>query len=146
MENINWYLFFKSLHTISFVAWMAGMFYLPRLYVYHCRAIPNGELDTTLQIMELKLLRVIINPAMILTFIFGVCLIYQIGWASLSGWFHAKLTLVLLLTAFHIMLSRYRKDFENKKNTHSERFFRIINEVPTIILIGIVFLAILKPF
>lgn len=146
MENINWYLFFKSMHIISFTAWMAGMFYLPRLYVYHCRAIEKGELDTTLQIMERKLLRVIINPAMILTFIFGICLIYQIGWDALTGWFHAKLTLVILLIAFHIMLSRYRKDFEHNRNKHSERFFRIINEAPTFLLIGIVFLAVFKPF
>ena len=134
------------MHIISFVAWMAGMFYLPRLYVYHCRAIQNGELDETLQIMERKLLRIIINPSMILTFIFGICLIYQIGLDSLTGWFHAKITLVLILTIFHAMLSRYRKDFVNKRNAHSERFFRIINEVPTFLLIGIVFLAVFKPF
>lgn len=138
------YLVIKSLHIISVIAWMAGMFYLPRLFVYHTRAVKGGELDETLKIMERKLLRIIINPAMILTFIFGFWLIHFTGFSS--GWLHAKLTLVILLSAFHGFLSKCRKNFEKGQNKYSEKFYRIINEVPTVIMIAIVFLVILKPF
>lgn len=138
------YLIIKSLHIISVIAWMAGMFYLPRLFVYHTKAIKGGELDETLKIMERKLLRIIINPAMILSFIFGFWLIYYIGFSG--GWLHAKLFLVILLSAFHGFLSRWRKDFEKGENKKSEKFYRIINEVPTLLVIGIVFLVVLKPF
>lgn len=120
------------------------MFYLPRLFVYHTKAVVGGELDLTLKIMERKLLRIIINPAMILSFIFGGWLIYFIGFSG--GWLHAKLFLVVLLSAFHGFLAKCRKDFEKGQNKHSEKFYRIINEVPTVIMIAIVFLVILKPF
>lgn len=138
------YLIIKSLHIISVIAWMAGMFYLPRLFVYHTGAQKGGELDETLKIMERKLLRIIINPAMILTFIFGFWLIYYIGFSG--GWLHAKIFLVLVLAGFHGFLAKCRKDFEKGENKRTEKFYRIINEVPTLLAIIIVFLVVLKPF
>ncbi len=142
MENL--YLIIKSLHIIFVIAWMCGMLYLPRLFVYHSKATQGGELDKTLQIMERKLLRIIINPAMILSFIFGFWLIHFIGFSG--GWLHLKIVLALTLIGFHIFLSKRRKDFESGKNKHSEKFYRIINELPTLLMIAIVFLVVLKPF
>jgi putative membrane protein len=142
MENL--YPIIKSLHIIFVIAWMCGMLYLPRLFVYHSKAQKGGELDKTLQIMERKLLRIIINPAMILSFIFGFWLIHFIGFSG--GWLHLKITLVLILAGFHGFLSRWRKDFAAGQNKHSEKFYRIINEVPTLLMIAIVFLVVLKPF
>lgn len=139
----------KALHIISFVSWMAAMFYLPRLYVYHTTASKGGELDETLKIMERKLLRYIATPAMIATLVFGVVLAVQGNWfnpANGGGWLHAKLGLVLLLAGFHGACAKWRKDFAAGQNTKSEKFFRVANEVPTILLIGIVLLAVLKPF
>ncbi|MCE3231857.1 MAG: coproporphyrinogen oxidase [Rickettsiaceae bacterium] len=143
MEN---YLLIKSLHLISIIAWMAGMLYLPRLYVYHTSAKSGGELDETLKIMERRLLRFIINPAMILTIIFGIILVTIVGKEGLGGWFHAKFLLVIVMFAVHGMLAKYRKDFEKGQNKHSAKFYRILNEVPTVLLIIIVFLAVMKPF
>jgi protoporphyrinogen IX oxidase len=142
MENT--YLIIKSLHIIFVIAWMCGLFYLPRLFVYHSKAEQGGELDKTLQIMERKLLRIIMNPAMILSFIFGFWLIHYIGFSG--GWLHAKITLVLFLAGFHGFLAKCRKDFVSGKNKHSEKFYRIANEAPTLLMIAIVFLVILKPF
>lgn len=139
------YLLAKALHIISFTAWMAGMFYLPRLFVYHADAAPGGELSETLKVMERRLLRIIINPAMILTFGFGMWLMMMTqAWEY--GWFHAKLTLLVLLTAFHGFCARWRKQFERDANTHSAKFYRRVNELPTLLLIGIVLLVVLKPF
>lgn len=140
---VNLYLIVKSLHIISVISWMCGMLYLPRLFVYHTKAKPGGELDQTLQTMERKLLRIIINPAMIASFIFGVWLISIVGFSGI--WLHIKLTLVLILSGFHGFLAKCRKDFEKGINKRSEKFYRIINEVPSILMIAIVFLAILKP-
>ena len=142
MENL--YPIIKSLHIIFVIAWMCGMLYLPRLFVYHTNAKIGGELDKTLQIMEKKLLRIIINPAMILSFIFGSWLIHLVG--ITGGWLHLKITLVLVLAGFSGFLSRWRKNFELGKNKHSEKFYRIINEVPALLMIIIVFLVVLKPF
>ncbi len=139
------YLVVRSLHIISFTMWMAGMFYLPRLYVYHCAAKVGGELDTTLQLMERRLLRYIVNPAMILTFIFGIWLANMTeAWSG--GWFHAKMLLLAAMATFHGMLARWRKYFASGTNKNTARFYRWVNEIPTILLIGIVFLAVLKPF
>ncbi|MFT6220588.1 MAG: putative membrane protein [Myxococcota bacterium] len=124
---------------------MAGILYLPRLFVYHTGAKIGSELDKTLQIMEMKLLRIIINPSMILSFIFGIWLIYFIGFSS-GGWLHAKITLVLILAGFHGFLSKCRKNFAAGSNKKSEKFYRIINEVPAVLMVVIVFLVILKPF
>ena len=142
MENI--YPIIKSLHIIFVIAWMCGMLYLPRLFVYHTNAKIGGELDKTLQIMEKKLLRIIINPAMILSFVFGCWLIHLVGIEG--GWLHLKITLVLALAGFNGFLSRWRKNFELGKNIHSQKFYRIINEVPAVLMVVIVFLVILKPF
>ena len=144
--NADTYLLLKALHIISFTAWMAGMFYLPRLFVYHVDAPKGGELSETLKVIERKLLRFIINPAMILTLIFGMWLVVITqAWAT-GGWFHAKATLLVLLFGFHGMCARWRKDFAKDANTKSAKFYCWANEVPTLLLIGIVLLAVLKPF
>lgn len=143
---MNEYLIIKTLHIISFTAWMAGMFYLPRLYVYHTQAAPGGESDKMLQVMERKLLRMIINPAMIATFVFGVWMITLSPDLMKMGWLHAKFTAVFLMVGFHGFLAKTRKDFVNGTNTRSEKFYRVINEIPTILLMIIVGLAVIKPF
>ena len=142
MDNI--YVIIKSLHIISIIAWMSGLLYLPRLFVYHSRAYIGGELDKTLQIMERKLLQIIMNPAMIFSFIFGFWLIYLVGFSG--GWLHIKILLVLILSSFHGFLAKCSKNFANGNNKHSEKFYRIINEVPTILMIIIVFLVVVQPF
>jgi len=141
------YLWVKALHIISVISWMAGMLYLPRLFVYHVDAKPGGELSETLKIMERRLLRFIINPAMIATWIFGIWLVTILGWEALKheGWFHAKFTLVLLLSGYHGFLARWRKQFERGTNTHSAKFYRVMNEVPTLLMIGIVILVVVRP-
>jgi putative membrane protein len=143
------YLLIKSLHIISVIAWMAGMLYLPRLFVYHVSAVPGAELDQTLKIMERRLLRFIINPAMILSLIFGVILVYitKVWNAQISGyWFHAKVGLLVFMFVAHGFMARYRKDFERGQNKHSVRFYKILNEIPTLLMILIIFLAVMKPF
>lgn len=142
------YLYVKAFHVIAMVAWMAGMFYLPRLYVYHVGAPAGSQLSETLKIMESRLLRAIINPAMILTWLLGLILIFGFNVIDLrtSGWLHAKITLVVLLTVFHVFLARWRKDFAADRNTRSDRFYRIANEVPTVLLVLIVILVVVKPF
>ena len=147
--NADLYLSLKALHIISFTAWMAGLFYLPRLYVYHAKAAKGGELSETLKVMERKLLRYIMNPAMIATFIFGIWLIVITGYGApdtQSGWLHTKIFLVLLMAGFHGACAKWRKQFLNDANTHSEKFYRWANELPTILMIAIIFLAVLKPF
>lgn len=140
------YLVIKALHIISFTAWMAGMFYLPRLYVYHTQVARGSETDLMFQTMERKLLRFIINPAMIATFIFGIWMISENSGVMKMGWMHVKLTMLFLLTGFHGYLARIRKNFISGNNIRSEKFYRIINEIPTILLIIIVCLAVIKPF
>lgn len=138
------YLYIKAFHIIAMVAWMAGMFYLPRLFVYHSETDAQNMRDT-FKIMERRLLRIIINPAMILTFIFGIWMIILNPTWMEQGWMHAKLTLVILLTAYHGWLARLRKQFERDENKHSSKFYRILNEVPTLFLIAIVILVVVKP-
>jgi putative membrane protein len=145
----KYYLLIESLHVIAVISWMAGMLYLPRLFVYHVDAKPGGELDTTLKIMERRLLRLIINPAMIAALILGIMLAYitQVWKAEVSGyWFHAKLGLLILMFAVHGFMSRCRKNFAKGENKRSKRFYKILNEVPTALMVGIVFLVIMKPF
>lgn len=142
----NYYLWFKSIHLISAICWMAGLLYLPRIYVYHTRVKVGSETDKTFQIMELKLLRFIMNPAMISTFIFGLINAYIYGFAALDAWFHVKMFAVLILVIFHGLLARWRKDFANGKNFHSEKFYRIVNEIPAICMIVAVIMVIVKPF
>ena len=140
------YLVFKALHLIAMVAFFAGAFYLPRLYVYHTRAVVGSELDTTFQEMERKLLKVIINPALIALWLFGILMIVWNPDLMSQGWLHAKLLLVVLLTVFHVFLARWRKGFVKGTNQHSERFFRLVNEVPTVLLVLIIVLAVFRPF
>jgi protoporphyrinogen IX oxidase len=139
------YEWLKALHIISVIAWMAGMLYLPRLFVYHCSAPVGSELSETFKVMERRLLRAIINPAMIATWVFGLWLAWRGGWAF-AIWFQAKFVLVIVLSGVHGMLSRYVRDFAADRNRHPEKFYRIINEVPTILMIAIVLLVVIKPF
>lgn len=136
----------KALHIISVISWMAGMFYLPRLFIYHCDADVGSEKSETFKIMERRLLRAIINPAMIASFLFGGALLATPGvidWAS--WWIYVKLILILVLSGIHGLFSRWRKSFEVDKNTLSTTTFRIANEVPTVLMIAIVILVVVKP-
>jgi putative membrane protein len=142
---ISYYPWVKSLHIISIIAWMAGMLYLPRLYIYHCDAPPGSDKSETFKIMERRLLRAIINPAMIASFVFGIALLLTPGIVDWSAWWiYVKLALVLAMTAAHGVFSRWRKDFESDSNTRPARTFRIANEVPTLLMIVIVFLVVIK--
>jgi putative membrane protein len=142
------YNYVKAFHVIAIIAWMAGMLYLPRLYVYHVGAAAGSELSETLKLMEHRLLRFIVNPAMIISWLLGLILIFGYGVIDLrtAGWLHVKLTAVVLLTVLHILLARWRKDFAADRNTRSAGFYRVINEVPTVLLIIIVIMAVVKPF
>ncbi len=144
MEDIELYEVLKVLHLVAVISWMAGLLYLPRIFVYHCNAKAGSELDQTLQIMEKKLLRFIMNPAMIIVFILGFALAYNIGFEFI--WLHIKITLALILAGYHGFLAKCRKNFANHKNKHSQKFYRIINEIPIIIATFIIFLVIIKPF
>jgi putative membrane protein len=140
----------KAFHIIAVVAWMAGMLYLPRLFVYHCTAEKGSVQSETFKLMERRLLRAIINPAMIAAVVLGMWLGWlgpdsRYGWFS-SGWLQAKIVLVLALLALHGMCTRWVKDFAADDNRHTAIFYRIINEVPTVLLIAIVVLAVVKPF
>jgi putative membrane protein len=144
------YQWIKAFHIIAVIAWMAGMLYLPRLFVYHCAADKGSAQSETFKVMERRLLRGIINPAMVATWGLGLWLAWlgpdsRYGWFA-SGWLDAKLVLVLALSALHGLLARWRKDFAVDNNRHSQRFYRIINEVPAILMVGIVILAVVKPF
>jgi len=138
----NWLL---ALHIIAVIAWMAGMLYLPRLYVYHACATKGSELSETFKVMERRLLRGIINPAMIAAWILGLTLAWQ-GDHWREGWFHAKLLWLVGMQVMHAALARWRRAFANDANIHSDRFYRFMNEVPTVIMIVIVILAVVKPF
>ncbi|MBP7189877.1 MAG: protoporphyrinogen oxidase HemJ [Rickettsiaceae bacterium] len=142
----KYYEWFKALHIIFVISWMAGMFYMPRLFVYHTRAQIGSDMDKTFQIMERKLLRIIINPAMIASAVFGLLNAYIYGFAILGIWFHLKMVAVAGLFAFHGFLAYQRKVFERGENKYSEKFYRIINEVPTILMIICVIMVVLKPF
>jgi putative membrane protein len=144
-KNFRMYEWAKALHVIAVISWMAGMLYLPRLFVYHCDAEIGSKQSETFKVMERRLLKAIINPAMIVTWILGLYLAWTGHWFS-SGWFHAKLTLVLLMSGVHGFLSARVRDFAQDKNTRTSKFYRIINEVPTILMILIVILVIVKPF
>ena len=137
------YLIFKALHLIAMVAWFAGLFYLPRLFVYH---VERPEAAPTLTIMEHKLAVYIMRPAAAVTFICGIALILINPAVLEMGWLHAKLALVLLLVTYHATLEIHRAKLKTGRNTKSGRFFRMYNEIPTLLLIIIVFLAVLKPF
>ncbi|WP_458792112.1 protoporphyrinogen oxidase HemJ [Yoonia sp. MH D7] len=141
------YPWIKSLHIMAVISWMAGMFYLPRLFVYHAeRATVGSELDATFQIMEKKLLRVIINPSMIVTWICGLIMIWQGAFDFSSAWSWIKLIAVVLMSAFHGWLSTRRKEFARGTNTRTGRTYRIANEVPTVLMLIIVIMVVVRPF
>ena len=122
----NYYEWFKALHVIAVIAWMAGMFYLPRLFVYHTQAEVGSEMDRTFQVMERKLLRLIMNPAMIASITLGLINAQIYGFQALGLWFHIKMLAVILLVIFHGLFARWRKAFAEGRNVHSEKFFRLI--------------------
>jgi protoporphyrinogen IX oxidase len=137
----------KAFHVIAMVAWMAGMLYLPRLYVYHCETVPGSVESERFKVMERRLLKQIINPAMIATWTFGVLMVLTPGVIDWGWhWWQVKLTAVILLSGFHGMLSRWRRDFLVDRNTRPQRFYRIANEVPTLLLVIIVVMVIVRPF
>ena len=142
-ENFLW---IKALHVISVIAWMAGLFYLPRLFVYHARVPAGSEMSETFKVMESKLLRIIMNPAMIASWLFaiGMIVVRPDYWSA--GWFHAKLLLVVLLTVMHMVMASWRRVFAEDRNTRSHVFYRYANEVPTLLMIAIVILAVVEPF
>ncbi len=139
------YPWLKAFHIIAVIAWMAGMLYLPRLFVYHCEAAVGTPEYERFKLMERKLMRVIINPSMIAVWVLGLALAYTLN-AWWETWFLLKLLLVLVLSGFHGMFSRWRRDFENGVNAKSQRFFRIVNEVPAVLMALIVILVVVKPF
>ena len=140
-------LWIKALHIVAMVAWMSGLFYLPRLYVYHCQVAPGSAEGERFKVMERRLLKQIMNPAMIVTWIAGLLMAGIPGVVDMHAlWFPVKLVLVLLMTGFHGACSRWRRDFLNDRNRRPEKFYRIANEVPTLLLIAIVVLVIVKPF
>lgn len=139
------YPWIKAAHVIAVISWMAGMLYLPRLFVYHAEAAPGSELSETLKVMERRLLRIIVNPAMVVTWVLGLWLAWQGGLFS-AGWLHAKLALVFILSGVHGYYSAAVRRFGEDSNTVSSRTWRIWNEVPAMLMIGIVILVIVKPF
>lgn len=144
---LPYYSWIKALHIISVISWMAGMFYLPRLFVYHAeRAEVGSELDLTFQVMEQKLLRLIINPAMIATWVFGLTMVALGGFDFSAVWTWVKLVCVLLMSGMHGWLSARRKEFKSGTNTRSGRSYRLANEVPTVLMIVIVIAVVVRPF
>jgi putative membrane protein len=141
-----YYLWIKALHIVSVIAWMAGLLYLPRLYVYHADTKPGSELSEKFKIMERRLLRGIVNPSMVAVFVFGILLAGILGSEVAAEWFYLKIALVLVLAALHGQMARWRKEFERDERVHTARFFRIMNEIPTVLMIAIVILAVVKPF
>ncbi len=138
------YLWVKALHIIAVISWMAGLLYLPRLFVYHAQAEPGSELSETLKVMERRLLRAIMNPAMLVSLIAGG---YLLGYQDFSsGWLHVKLASIAGLMIMHMFMGKWRKDFEEDRNTRSHKFYRFANEGPTILMIVIVVMAVVKPF
>lgn len=142
-----YYDWFRALHVIAIIAWMAGLLYLPRLFVYHTAAAAGSELSETLKVMERRLLRFIMNPAMILAWILGLLLFFgNFEYLKTAGWMHAKLLFVVFLTALHMVFARYRKTFERDANTRPAKFYRIMNEAPTVLMIFIIVMAVVEPF
>jgi putative membrane protein len=143
------YPWIKAFHVISVIAWMAGLFYLPRLFVYHAERVTGpGELAETLTVMERRLLKAIINPAGISTWIFGLALAFTPGlvdWTG-DGWAHLKAALVIGMTVYHHALVKWQRAFERGENRHDGRYYRVMNEVPTLLMVGIVVMVVVKPF
>jgi len=146
---MNTYLLFKSIHLIAVISWMAGLLYLPRIFVYHSEAVQNNkseELVSTFKIMERRLFIYIMNPAMIVSWIFGILLIHTIGTDNFGSlWLQLKLAFVIFLTIYHFFLFQCLRKFSKNNNSYSSKFYRIINEIPTILLIAIIFIVVFKP-
>ena len=143
---MNYYLLFKSLHLISIISWMAGLLYLPRIFVYHSENNDDKKISDVFKIMEKKLYFYIMTPAMILSWIFGLLLIHSIGFQQLGQtWMILKIIFVIFLTLYHFYLGKTLNQFKFDQNTHSHKFYRLINEIPTILLILIIFVVIFKP-
>ena len=146
---MNTYLLFKSIHLIAVISWMAGLLYLPRIFVYHSDAVKNKkseDLMSTFKVMERRLFVYIMNPAMIVSWIFGILLIYTIGIDNIGFlWLQLKLFLVVVLTIYHLFLFQCLRNFAENKNAHSAKFYRIINEIPTLLLIAIILVVVFKP-
>jgi putative membrane protein len=140
------YLWVKSIHIIAVMAWMAGLLYLPRLFVYHSQTEKGSDVSETLKIMERKLLRLIMNPAMIVSWIFGLLMLWANPALLSNGWMHVKLTAIILLTVVHMVFAKWRKNFEAEENTRAHKFFRIWNEAPTLLMVVIVIMAVAEPF
>lgn len=141
------YLWIKAVHIIGVIAWMAGLLYLPRLFIYHAAAEPGSAQSETFKVMERRLLRAIMNPALAISLVTGGLLIANLGGGAwTSGWLHAKLACVLGLFAMHGLMARWRRDFDADRNARSQTFYRVANEVPTVLMIGIVVFAVVKPF
>jgi protoporphyrinogen IX oxidase len=139
--------YIKAFHVIAIIAWMAGLLYLPRLFVYHAASKKGSEQSETFKVMERRLLRYITTPAMLASWVLGLILAFSgvIDW-SRDGWFHANLSLVVALSAYSGLLAMWTKDFALDRNTRPPRFYRIANEIPTLLMIGIVILVIVRPF
>ena len=136
----------KAFHVIAVIAWMAGLLYLPRLYVYHCETTPGSTESERFKVMERRLLRQIMLPAMIAVWCLGLLLAFTPGFDWHAGWWHAKLTAVVLLSGFHGALSGWRRGFLEDRNTKSQRFYRFANEIPTVLMVIIVIMVIVRPF
>jgi putative membrane protein len=145
LHSQSFYLWIKAFHIIAVIAWMAGLLYLPRLFVYHCETTPGTPESERFKVMEHKLMRGIINPSMIAVWILGLTLSFITG-AWHEGWFHAKFALVIVMSAIHGFDAMTLKTFARDANTHSARFYRILNEVPAVLMVAIVILAVVKPF
>ena len=146
---MNIYLLFKSIHIIAVISWMAGLLYLPRIFVYHSEAVQNnkpGDIMSTFRIMERRLFIYIMNPAMIAAWIFGVLLIHTIGMDNFGHlWLQLKLLFVIILTIYHFFLFQCLRKFSDNNNAYSPKFYRIINEIPTVLLVGIILVVVFKP-
>ena len=146
---MNTYLLFKSIHLIAVISWMVGLLYLPRIFDYHSEAVENNkseDLMFTFKIMERRLFIYIMNPAMIVSWIFGILLIHTIGLDNFGSiWFQLKLVFIIILTIYHFFLFQCLRKFAENTNTYSPKFYRIINEIPTVLLIGIILVVVFKP-
>ena len=141
------YTWVKALHLIAVISWMAGLLYLPRLFVYHCSAQHGSDKSETFKVMERRLLRVKKNPAMVLSWLLGGALLSHLGpGLVVLGWLHVKLVGTIFLTVIHMMMARWRKDFEADRNTRSDKFYRAANEIPTFLMFVIVIMVIVRPF
>lgn len=138
-------LWLKALHIVAVISWMAGLLYLPRLFVYHSQVAAGSEAGELFKVMERRLLKIIMNPAMLIAWILGLWLAILQGNFS-DGWFHVKLLLVVVMTIFHMVLGKWRKEFATGSNSRSQRFYRFANEIPTVLMIIIVIVVVLKPF